>query len=65
MAADNSDGIDRWIIPESLVPTVLRVIHDQPAAGHPVRERTLAALRRAYFLAANALVDALHALNTY
>ncbi len=40
VAADNSDGNDQWINPESLVPTVLKLIHDQPAAGHP---------RRAYF----------------
>ncbi len=49
LAADNSDGNDQWIIPESLVPTVLTLIHDQPAAGHPGRDRTLAAARRAYF----------------
>ena len=49
LAAGNSDGNDQWIIPESLVPTVLKLIHDQPAAGHPGRDRTLAAARRAYF----------------
>ncbi len=49
LAADNSDGNEQWILLESLVPTVLRLIHDQPADGHPGRDRTLAAARRAYF----------------
>ncbi len=49
LAADNSDGNDQWIIPENFVPTVLKMIHDQPAVGHPGRDRTLAAARRAYF----------------
>ncbi len=49
LAVHNSDGNDQWTIPESLVPTVLKLIDDQPPAGHPGRDRTLAVARHAYF----------------
>ncbi len=38
LAAGNSNGNDQWVILESLVPMVLKLIHDHPAAGHPGRD---------------------------
>ncbi len=35
--------------PESLVPTVLRMVHDAVIPGHPGKERTLTAARAQYF----------------
>ncbi len=35
--------------PESLVPAVLRMVHDAVIAGHPGKERTLTAARAQYF----------------
>ncbi len=35
------DSNKQHIIPESLVPVILTLVHDMPSAGHPGRERTL------------------------
>ena len=40
---------DKWVIPETFVPIVLRLVHDQPMAGHPGRDKTLAATRKLYY----------------
>ena len=40
---------DQWVIPEVFVPALLQLLHDHPMAGHPGRDRTLAAARRAYY----------------
>ncbi len=37
------------IIPESLVPVILILVHDMPGAGHPRRERTLQAACKSYY----------------
>ena len=40
---------DQWVIPEVFVPSLLKLLHDHPMAGHPGRDKTLAAVRRAYY----------------
>ncbi len=40
---------DLLVIPEVFVPVVLQLVHDHPTAGHPGRDKTLAAIRRAYY----------------
>ena len=39
------------VIPESYVPTILHLIHDDAVAGHPGKERTLIAARKKYYWA--------------
>ena len=39
----------QMVIPEELVPIVLKLEHDAPVAGHPGKDRTLEALRRKYY----------------
>ncbi len=41
--------MEQYVIPEPLTPTVLHLVHDAVVAGHPGRERTLAALRTHYY----------------
>ncbi len=41
--------VEQYVIPEPLTPTVLHLAHDAVVAGHPGRERTLAALRTHYY----------------
>ena len=41
--------VEQFVIPEVFVPTVLKLVHDMPMAGHPGRDRTLAAARRTYY----------------
>ena len=41
--------VQQIVIPESLVPTVLRLVHDTPQAGHPGRDKTLAMARLKYY----------------
>ncbi len=36
-------------IPESHVPTILHLVHDDVLDGHPGRERTLIAARKKYY----------------
>ncbi len=38
--------IEQFVIPEKLVPTVLRFVHDVPISGHPGRDKTLAIARK-------------------
>ena len=44
-----TDPVPQFVIPEQFVPTILKLIHDEVVAGHPGKERTLAAARRKYF----------------
>ncbi len=41
--------VNQVMIPDSLVPAVLRMVHDAVIAGHPSKERTLTAARAQYF----------------
>ncbi len=41
--------VNQAVIPESLVPAVLRMVHDAVIAGRPGKERTLTAARAQYF----------------
>ncbi len=41
--------IEQFIIPEKLVPTVLRLVHDVPISGHPGRDKTLTIARKKYY----------------
>ncbi len=41
--------IEQFVIPEKLVPTVLRVVHDVPISGHLGRDNTLALARKRYY----------------
>ncbi len=41
--------VEQLVIPEKLVSQVLSLIHDIPIAGHPGREKTLAAARKRYY----------------
>ncbi len=41
--------VNQVVIPESLVPTVVRMVHDAVIAGHPGKERMLTAARAQYF----------------
>ncbi len=38
-----------FVVPECYVPAVLNLVYDTVVAGHPGRERTLAAARAVYF----------------
>ncbi len=42
-------SVDQLVIPDTLVPAVLRMVHDAVIAGHPGKERTLTAARARYF----------------
>ncbi len=41
--------IEQFVIPEKLVPKVLRLVHDVPISGHPGRDKTLALARKRYY----------------
>ncbi len=41
--------MNQVVIPDSLVPAVLRMVHDAVITGHPGKERTLTAARAQYF----------------
>ncbi len=41
--------MSQLVIPESYVPTILHLIHNDILAGHPGRERTLIAARKKFF----------------
>ncbi len=41
--------IEQFVIPEKLVPTVLRLVRDVPISGHPDRDKTLAIARERYY----------------
>ncbi len=41
--------IEQFLIPEKLVPTVLKLVHDVPISGHPGRDKTLAIGRKRYY----------------
>jgi len=41
--------VSQFVIPESYVPIILRLTHDEVLAGHPGKERTLSAARKHYF----------------
>ncbi len=41
--------VNQIVIPDSLVPAVLRMVHDAVIADHPGKERTLTAARAQYF----------------
>ena len=45
----NDDHVTQFVIPESLVPTVLFLIHDSPQSGHPGRDKSLAVARKKYY----------------
>ncbi len=42
-------SVEQYVIPETLVPTVLHLAHDAIGAGHPGRECTLSPLRTHYY----------------
>ncbi len=41
--------VNQMVISDSLVPAVLRMVHDAVIAGHPGKERTLTAAQAQYF----------------
>ena len=43
------DAVKQLVIPPTEVETALKLVHDMPQAGHPGRDRTLAAARRRYY----------------
>ena len=43
------EPVSQFVIPESYVPTILHLIHDDAIAGHPGRERTLIAARKKFY----------------
>ncbi len=43
------EPVSHLVIPESYVPTILHLIHDDVLAGHPGKERTLIAARKKFF----------------
>ncbi len=44
-----TEPVEQYVIPEIYVSVVLKLIHDMPTAGHPGRDKTLAAARRVYY----------------
>ena len=46
---EKPEVIIQWVILQEFVSTVLELVHDQPLAGHPGRDRTLASVRRKYY----------------
>ncbi len=47
--SDKKHQVNQVVIPESLVPTALRMFHDAVIEGHPGKERRLTAARAQYF----------------
>ncbi len=47
--AISKDVVTQLVIPVALVAVVLHLLHDMPSAGHPGRDRTLAAARNKYY----------------
>ena len=45
----HDQNVTQIVIPESLIPTVLHLIHDVPQAGHPGRDKSLAMARKKYY----------------
>ena len=45
----NEQLVTQLVIPDSLIPTVLSLIHDLPHAGHPGRDKSIAMARTKYF----------------
>ncbi len=45
----SKDKVTQLVIPAALVDTVFQLLHDTPSAGHPDRDRTLAAARAKYY----------------
>ena len=45
----NDKLVTQLVIPDSLIPTVLSLIHDLPHAGHPGRDKSIAMARTKYF----------------
>ncbi len=45
----SKDVVTQLVIPVVLVDVVLQLLHDTPSAGHPFRDRTLAAARSKYY----------------
>ncbi len=43
------DEVTQLVIPSALVGPVLQLLHDTPQAGHPGRDKTLAAARAKYY----------------
>ena len=43
------EPVAQFVITESYVPVVLRLVHDEVIAGHPGKERTLSAARKSYY----------------
>ncbi len=41
--------IEQFVIPEKLVPTVLRLAHYVPISGHPGRDKALAVVQKSYY----------------
>ena len=52
--------VTQVVIPTSLVPEVLRLVHDSPQSGHPGKDRTVKATRLKYFWPKMALEIAQH-----
>ncbi len=46
---EKTEPVEQYVIPETCIPVVLKLIHDVPTSGHPGRDRTLAAARRVYY----------------
>ncbi len=47
--AQNSVPIEQFVIPEKLVPMLLRLVRDVPISGHPGRNNTLSLARKRYY----------------
>ncbi len=45
----SEDVVTQLVIPVALMDVVIRLLHDTPSAGHPDRDRTLAAARGKYY----------------
>ncbi len=41
--------VTQLVIPESLIPVVLQLIHDAPQSGHPGRDKSLTLARQCYY----------------
>ncbi len=46
---EKTELVEQYVIPETYVPVVLKLIHDMPTTGHLGRDKTLAAARRFNF----------------
>ncbi len=49
MPLTKRNPVTAFVIPESYVPVVLKLTHDEVLAGHPGKERTLLAARTKYY----------------